>query len=109
MDPSDLLNQTCALPTLRTLHTPGALEHYRSCVAQQWTNPHVRAAFMELLGKLEAFDDLLAVDWLMDVSALKRGNLEAAVTKFQAQYVARSRGIDLLRISTKVEDDNARR
>ena len=94
LDPRGLLRARVQLPRWNELSAPGALEAY-----QQALLPHIerdlnaQTAFRELLGKVTRFSDLASVDWVIDPIPLVKGDIGAALTRFQEQYQVIGPGI----------------
>lgn len=87
LDPAGVLRRLGPpLPTLAGLQAPGALEAYVRSLDPAALEGETRDALLDLAGKAAAFQRLDDVDWVMEPTALQRGNLGAALTHFQDDY-----------------------
>jgi hypothetical protein len=97
LDPAGILNSKAPLPSFERLKSPGGLEAYHKQLPPLEKNSRLAQAFMDLASKLSAFNDISAVDWVIDAQDFITGNVSGAVNKFADLYTSKLGDILALR------------
>ncbi|MCI5130848.1 MAG: hypothetical protein D3904_04845 [Candidatus Electrothrix sp. EH2] len=86
LDPEGVLRSYATAPSFMDLNSSALLSRYVEQFEPYLDEPKVKKALDGLVGKLDSFSNLLEVDWVMDVDALKEGDTNLAVNKFSDMY-----------------------
>jgi hypothetical protein len=84
LDPTGLLRAAGPLPGWVRLKEVDGLISYCECLGNQ--DVSVRAAYVDLAGKIVTFDDLLAVDWVIDPVEFADGDINGVMRRAQERY-----------------------
>jgi hypothetical protein len=84
LDPDGIVGKFAPVQSFYRLHN-GGLEKLESSLAQA-TDERAAAAFDQLKAKVDAYRDLLEVDWVIDLEEIAKGNVGGGVTKFSDVY-----------------------
>jgi len=85
-DPDGALRELGPLPTFHMLRQPGAFAAYVEALSEKTRAPRAAKALSSLQAKIGSFDDLLHVDWVIDITALADAQIGKAVSKFEDLY-----------------------
>jgi hypothetical protein len=86
LDPTGLLAQLSPLPALSELRNAGGLDRYAEALTQYLDEPQVKDAFARTRAKVEAFADLMDVDWIMQPAWFESGAPGAALDEFHPLF-----------------------
>lgn len=94
LDPQGML-RTAVSPLLgfQEMRIPGALEFYSQRLKPHLGDEGVQKAFADMVGKIQSFTDLTAVDWIMDLNGFRNGDPGTAMDWFSDDFRIRP-GID---------------
>jgi hypothetical protein len=86
LDPTRALQTIAPPPGFHTLQTSAAFEQYKAQIEPYLADSTITKAFTELQAKVAAFDSLVDVDWVVDLTGFQLANPAAAISAFQDLY-----------------------
>ena len=84
LDPNEILRKFAPTMTFYRLHQGGLEELERLLTGK--TDERATAAFSQLQAKVNAYRDLLEMEWIIDLDAMAEGNIVVAVNQFSGGY-----------------------